>query len=486
MEATRMQGPSSPPPQGGPVARTRPGAASAAGPDAAAAQGGGAFLSLLAALEPLDGAALTSAQDAALPATGSTPPEDEPAAQDATQAMLQAAWWMQPEMPVLPNAVQDAAGGSVPESRGGLHGGLLPTHGPGALPGPAGEIVGGKGQLAQPGQQLLSGPAGAVVGGKGLDSMLLAAGLPDGLVAQTARLDAAAGDGRQAGAGLVGDAEGAPARPGGAGRKAGASRGGAALGAMDAAAAGRPTLARYALAGDTASAPASLGAQATPLQATGLPAAGLGRAALDAERQAGGAASPPTLSAAVAEAGVVRAPAQRQEPGGGAFQSGADGAWAAPAAADGFSAPTADLPADAGVAAFEDALADEVAFWVNQNLQKAELTVSHDGMPVDVSVALQGNQAHVSFTAEQASTRELLDAGQEQLRDLLQQHGLELAGLSIGQNAQQPGAGPGGEGGGRGQDDPRGGAGVQAGPAAVEGVRTGIRVLTDHAVDLFV
>ncbi|MCZ2407437.1 MAG: flagellar hook-length control protein FliK [Burkholderiales bacterium] len=463
MEATRMQGPSNSPPQGGPVARTRPGAASAAGPDAAAAQGGGAFLSLLAALEPLDGAALTSAQDAALPATGSTPPEDEPAAQDATQAMLQAAWWMQPEMPVLPNAVQDAAGGSVPESRGGLHGGLLPMHGPGALP----------------------GPAGAVVGGKGLDSMLLAAGLPDGLVAQTARLDAAAGDGRQAGAGLVGDAEGAPARPGGAGRKAGASRGGAALGAMDAAAAGRPTLARYALAGDTASAPASLGAQATSLQATGLPAAGLGRAALDAERQAGGAASQPTLSAAVAEAGAVRAPVPRQESGGGAFQSGADGAWAAPAAADGFSAPTADLPADAGVAAFEEALADEVAFWVNQNLQKAELTVSHDGMPVDVSVALQGNQAHVSFTAEQASTRELLDAGQEQLRDLLQQHGLELAGLSIGQNAQQPGGGQ-GRGGGRDSDDPRGGAGVQAGPAAVEGVRTGIRVLTDHAVDLFV
>ncbi|WP_156967578.1 flagellar hook-length control protein FliK [Comamonas granuli] len=465
MEATRMQGPSSPPPQGGQVARTRPGAASAAGPDAAAAQGGGAFLSLLAALEPLDGAALTTAQDAALPATGSTPPADEPAAQDAAQAMLQAGWWTQPEVPVLPNAVQDAVGGSVLESRGGLHSGLLPTHGPGALP----------------------VPGGPAVGGKGLDSMLLAAGLPDGLVAQTARLDAAAGDGRQAGAGLVGDAEGAPARPGGAGRKAGASRGAAALGAMDATAASRPTLARYAPAGDAVSAPGSLGAQATPSQAQSLQAAaaGLGRAALEAERQAGGAAPQSTLSAAVAEAGAVRAPAPRHEPGGGAFQSGTDGAWAAPAA-DGFSAPMADLPADAGVAAFEEALADEVAFWVNQNLQKAELTVSHDGMPVDVSVALQGNQAHVSFTAEQASTRELLDASQAQLRDLLQQHGLELAGLSIGQNAQQPGAGPGGEGSGRGQDDPRGGAGVQAGPAAVDGVRTGIRVLTDRAVDLFV
>ncbi len=49
----------------------------------------------------------------------------------------------------------------------------------------------------------------------------------------------------------------------------------------------------------------------------------------------------------------------------------------------------------ARMAGAEEPMADQVAYWVNQNTQNAEMTLEHDGQPVQVSVSLSGNEAHV-------------------------------------------------------------------------------------------
>jgi flagellar hook-length control protein FliK len=81
----------------------------------------------------------------------------------------------------------------------------------------------------------------------------------------------------------------------------------------------------------------------------------------------------------------------------------------------------------------EDSVAEQVSYWVNQNIQNAELTIEHDGHPVQVTVSLNGNEAHVSFTSDQNETRALLDASVAQLRALLESQGLVLSGMSAQQ-----------------------------------------------------
>jgi flagellar hook-length control protein FliK len=91
-------------------------------------------------------------------------------------------------------------------------------------------------------------------------------------------------------------------------------------------------------------------------------------------------------------------------------------------------------PAQAGV---EEQVAEQVAYWVNQKTQNAELTLNRDGQPVEVSVSLSGNEAHVTFRSDQPQTRELLDRSMAQLSELLRSEGLVLSGMSVGTSAGQ-------------------------------------------------
>ena len=86
--------------------------------------------------------------------------------------------------------------------------------------------------------------------------------------------------------------------------------------------------------------------------------------------------------------------------------------------------------------AAEDALAEQVAYWVNQKVQSAEMTVSRDGQPVEVSVTLSGNEAQVAFRSDQEQTRQLLDASMAQLSEMLRGQGLVLSGASVGTSAR--------------------------------------------------
>ena len=87
---------------------------------------------------------------------------------------------------------------------------------------------------------------------------------------------------------------------------------------------------------------------------------------------------------------------------------------------------------------------EDMRFWLQGKNQRAEVVMDKDGQSVRVQVALRGNEAQVIFRADQAQTREMLDASLEQLRDMLQQQGLELTGVSVqadgqGQSQQQGG-----------------------------------------------
>ncbi|MDA8455898.1 flagellar hook-length control protein FliK [Acidovorax sp. GBBC 3334] len=127
--------------------------------------------------------------------------------------------------------------------------------------------------------------------------------------------------------------------------------------------------------------------------------------------------------------------------------------------------------ADPSQVAMEDQIAEQVAYWVHQKTQNAELTIDRDGQPVEISVSLSGNEAHVAFRSDQSQTRDLLDTSVAQLRELLRSEGLELAGVSVGQS------GGNGAGDASGRQSPRGegarvtrvqsGGGQPSAPAAV-------------------
>lgn len=142
-------------------------------------------------------------------------------------------------------------------------------------------------------------------------------------------------------------------------------------------------------------------------------------------------------------------------------------------------------PGDAAQASVEDQLAEQVAYWVNQETQNAELTVTRDGQPVEVSVTLSGNEAHVTFRSDQEHTREILDRSMLQLSDLLRGEGLVLSGMSVGtSSARNPDGGSGGSDQKRRRDDARQ-AQVSAAPSAGAGL-SGTGRVSDRSVDVFV
>lgn len=194
-------------------------------------------------------------------------------------------------------------------------------------------------------------------------------------------------------------------------------------------------------------------------QMTGVAEAAAGG---DARSSGRGGDSSGAGSSALAPAGVGES---------GPELSGTDAAFSLDAAA-----------VDPTQAALEDQLAEQVAFWVHQKTQSAELTLDRDGQPVEVTVSLTGNEAHVTFRSDQADTREMLDTTVAQLRDLLQSEGLQLSGVTVGSSGGQ-----GTRDGDGSQGDARQGARqatVQAAGAASPAARS--QQVTDRAVDIFV
>lgn len=268
---------------------------------------------------------------------------------------------------------------------------------------------------------------------------------PDSLVAQTALLDGAADAAQRqgAGAGLVptaaAGAKGAKAAWQGWSVAAQGDASGGAAGVPKGAISEKKMLSD-ALAGTPA--PAAQGAQA-----------GADRREAGVAQMAGslrqGAAE---LASLVSTGGQVLSESLNEwragTQGGESSGSSAPHAHGVGAAGEAAADPTlaasdgTGVPADPAQMAGDDALSEQVAFWVHQKTQNAELTLDRDGQPVEVKVSLSGNEAHVTFRSDQVQTRDALDASVAQLRDLLQREGMVLSGVTVGAS----GAGDGGAG----------------------------------------
>ena len=353
----------------------------------------------------------------------------------------------------------------------------------------ASTVAAWQGVLGQ-GPALQQSPAGGGDAGAATTSLTLGLlGSPQGnIVAETAQIDAAAD--LKNGAPPV--AGGTPGRAFSRlqsmlAQKADATE--AALGRLPAAgAAALPSTHQAGAAGGAAPSAASESASAASV-AFGATGHGAGRAGEFSAVHGG-------LQAAAGAAEGLLAGAVSAREGGGSLPGGGrsgEGRLDVPMGVDGAGGPA---PAEPGMgdaatvyvdptqAGAEEQVAEQVAYWVNQKTQNAELTLTRDGQPVEVSVSLSGNEAHVSFRSDQAHTRELLDQSMAQLSDLLRSEGLVLSGMTVGTSSgqQRDGAGDSDRQGGRREGGkqaqvvaatPRGSASLLRGPSP------------DRALDVF-
>lgn len=199
------------------------------------------------------------------------------------------------------------------------------------------------------------------------------------------------------------------------------------------------------------------------------------------------------LPGALASAGLPGlAAAGSSQASGAAPGTGVGGADSASHAVAAEATP-ADIAADAAAVdavlaqpddAFVDQLSEQVAFWVQQKTQRAEMTIDRQGQPVQVQVVITGNEAHVTFRSNEQQTRDMLDASTTQLREMLEQQGLSLAGVTV-----QTGD-AGGQGGSSGGDPAARHADARAneGQPQIAQVAVDLRARPDgsRSVDLFV
>ncbi len=435
-------------------------------------------------------APITSPSPSPQPAQGVRPkapahptgPEAPDAASGGFAALLgllgDAMPWQEHIPTALPGAGETA--GQAPAPAGGWDGATLVGQGLAALPAATAGVLPWGGQASA-----LSGL---------LPPQLRRAGA---LVAETARMDSNAlefaepGDQAERRPGLGGSAA---ARPGAMGAAVSAAA------ALAAAVQGQGKGARAPVA------PAAAGSGLGPVQgaAPALPAPSLAEAAALPARLDGAAALAAALRSALdaqampAPALAALAPAAVLPGGEGAAngrsagQGAGAGAGLHPPAAQAENAPSvpgsdASAPVPESATA-PDAVAEQMAYWATDNLQNAQLTLSHAGRPVEVHVALDGQQAHVAFRSDQSDTRALLDAGTGQLRALLGQEGLVLSGVTVGSSSAQSETPPRSfQGRMQGQGAARPAAVAAAGtPGAMAERPRPPGVLTERKVDLFV
>jgi flagellar hook-length control protein FliK len=88
---------------------------------------------------------------------------------------------------------------------------------------------------------------------------------------------------------------------------------------------------------------------------------------------------------------------------------------------------------DGGAVSPEMYVAQEVSYWISQDVQNAELRLDGLGLEaVDVSITMHGNEAHVAFRTDELQARTMLEGAAAHLKEALQGEGLVLAGVSVG------------------------------------------------------
>ena len=158
----------------------------------------------------------------------------------------------------------------------------------------------------------------------------------------------------------------------------------------------------------------------------------------------------------------------------------APSSYAAPLASGAVPAMGADAPMAPGAST---EVAHKVHYWVTRGVQNAELQLDAlGGTAVDISISLQGKEALVEFRSDQPEARRILQEAMPQLRAMLREEGLQLAGGFVNSSSQQK------EGDARRDGQQR--ASERAGTVSVsvaDAVRTGRPgSASAHALDVFV
>ena len=483
MEPTRISGPQgSQGAQGTQSARGKSQTQQAGGPVDPSAQGG--FLALLASLDgtlPGDGLPLDTESDSSASQTAIMGSDNAVAIGRADPASL-AAWQSLLAPGAQPGA---AASGSVAAGDGGMSA-LAGTDWHAAADGL--EAQKAISRTAATGFTVATGNGGAVPGGGAMTGLSGMAGsdwlaAADGLVAQTALQDGAA---EAAGAKPPNGAAVGYGRIFSRHHNALSQGRGDVSGVVSAAAAGANGAEKKQALVTAFS--AMQGTQAVvDSRVVGGPLAEAGsRGGSNLLGDLGGAAGAPALDLFAESRLSQRGGSATSGDAGG--RPSADAAWGSsgtvPAGPETAGLEGAAVFADPTLAGAEEQIADQVAYWVNQKTQNAEMTLDRDGQPVQVTVSLSGSEAHVTFRSDQAQTRELLDSSMAQLRDLLHNEGLVLAGTTVGTTARD-GASPNDSGQRQGRGGERRAQVVASVPSAAVTARHNGGA-SDRAVDIFV
>ncbi len=153
----------------------------------------------------------------------------------------------------------------------------------------------------------------------------------------------------------------------------------------------------------------------------------------------------------------------------------------APTGAGATSQATVDAPSPT-----DSLVAEKVAYWISNDVQNAQMKLDGIGdKPVEVSIRMQGNEAHIAFRTDELQAQAALESASAHLKDLLQREGLVLSGVSVGSS---------GANGSGGAGDPQSGArqGVRQQATVVASVQSpasadrGAGRATGSALDLFV
>lgn len=136
-------------------------------------------------------------------------------------------------------------------------------------------------------------------------------------------------------------------------------------------------------------------------------------------------------------------------------------------------APSADLQGGH----FDDDIGEAVRWMADQKVGHAHIKVTPNDLgTVEIRLRLDGDRIHADFASAQADVRQALESSLPRLRDMLGQHGFQLAHADVGQQHAPPSKGSSGTHTGEGSSD-------SAEPAA-EAPRT-VRMTARGLVDAY-
>ncbi len=83
-------------------------------------------------------------------------------------------------------------------------------------------------------------------------------------------------------------------------------------------------------------------------------------------------------------------------------------------------------------------MSQKIVWMTGRNIQSAEIQLNPRELgPVEVKIQVQNDQASITFNAQNASVRELLDANVHRLREMMDANGVELKDVDVGGGQQE-------------------------------------------------